>query len=82
MRPSQQAGEKPDTKPLLEVQDLSVRIDLDEGTIKPLNGISFRIHTGQAVGIVGESGCGKTMASNALLRILPRAAQITSGQMH
>jgi oligopeptide/dipeptide ABC transporter ATP-binding protein len=67
--------------PLLEVDDLSVRIDRDEGVVRPLNGVSFRIDAGQSVGIVGESGCGKTMAANALLRILPRSAVITSGYM-
>jgi peptide/nickel transport system ATP-binding protein len=50
--------------------------------VRPLNGVSFRIRAGQSIGIVGESGCGKTMASNALLRILPPAAQITSGHIH
>lgn len=68
--------------PLLDVQNLSLRIDRDEGAVRPLNGVSFRIHAGQSVGIVGESGCGKTMTANALLRILPRAAQITSGHIH
>ncbi|NKB72716.1 MAG: ATP-binding cassette domain-containing protein [Candidatus Latescibacteria bacterium] len=68
--------------PLLEVDDLSVRIDGDEGVVRPLNGVSFRIDAGQSVGIVGESGCGKTMTSNALLRILPAAAEITSGHMN
>ncbi len=67
--------------PLIDVVDLSVVIDRDEGVVRPLNGVSFRIAQGQAVGIVGESGCGKTMTSNALLRILPPAAEITSGQM-
>ena len=68
--------------PLLEVQNLSVRIDRDEGVVRPLNGVSFCICAGQSVGIVGESGCGKTMAANALLRILPPAAQITSGHIY
>lgn len=68
-------------EPLLEVSDLRVRIERDTGVVRPLNGVSFRIHQGQSVGIVGESGCGKTMASNALLRILPRRAQITAGTM-
>ena len=69
------------TSPLLDVHDLSVRITRDEGVVRPLNGVSFRINTGQAVGIVGESGCGKTMTSNALLQILPPAAEITSGHI-
>ncbi len=67
--------------PLLEVRDLRVRIERDTGVVRLLNGVSFRIHEGQSVGIVGESGCGKTMASNALLRILPRRAEITGGSM-
>ena len=66
---------------LLDVRDLSVRIDRDEGVVRPLNGVSFRLRAGQSVGIVGESGCGKTMTANALLRILPVGATITSGQM-
>ena len=49
------------TSTLLDVHDLSVRITRDEGVVRPLNGVSFRINAGQAVGIVGESGCGKTM---------------------
>ena len=68
-------------KPLLQVQDLSVRIDRDEGVTRPLNGVSFSVSSGQSVGIVGESGCGKTMTSNAILRILPTGAQITSGHI-
>ena len=66
---------------LLEVRDLRVRIERDTGAVRPLNGVSFAIRAGQSVGIVGESGCGKTMASNALLRILPRRSEITSGSM-
>ncbi len=66
---------------LLDVRDLSVLIERDEGTVRPLNGVSFCVRAGQSIGIVGESGCGKTMTSNALLRILPAAAKITSGQM-
>ena len=67
--------------PLLEVKDLSVRIRRDTGMVRPLNGVSFRLEEGQSVAMVGESGCGKTMAANALLRILPRASEITSGQI-
>lgn len=70
-----------DTEALLEVRDLRVRIERDTGVVHPLNGVSFRVHQGQSVGIVGESGCGKTMASNALLRILPRRAEITDGSI-
>jgi oligopeptide/dipeptide ABC transporter ATP-binding protein len=71
----------PGEGPLLEVRDLRVRIPRDTGEVRPLNGVSFQVREGQAVGIVGESGCGKTMASNALLRILPKNAEITGGDM-
>ncbi len=74
-------NERHGAEPLLEVLDLRVRIERDTGLVHPLNGVSFRIQEGQSVGIVGESGCGKTMASNALLRILPRRAEITHGSM-
>ena len=75
-----QTGQPPRLS-LLEVRDLSVVIDRAEGVVRPLNGVSFSIAAGQAVGIVGESGCGKTMTANALLRILPPAGQITAGQI-
>ena len=67
--------------PLLEVRGLEVRIERDTGVVRPLNGVSFRVEEGQSVAIVGESGCGKTMAANALLRILPRSSEITGGEM-
>ena len=66
---------------ILDISELAVNISRDEGEISPLNGVSLRVKSGQAVGIVGESGCGKTMTSNALLQILPVGAEITSGQM-
>ena len=67
---------------LLRVEDLSVLIERDEGIVKPLNGVNFRVQAGQSIGIVGESGCGKTMTSNALLRILPPGSRITHGRMN
>ena len=69
------------TSPLLNVHDLSVRITRDEGVVRPLNGVSFRINTGQAVGIVGESGCGKTMTSN-LAKALDDAQHIAISAVH
>ena len=74
-------GRTASREPLLEVRDLEVRIERDTGVVRPLNGVSFRVEEGQSVAIVGESGCGKTMAANALLRILPRSSEITGGEM-
>src|SRR5262249_17736192 len=64
---------------LLSVDDLKVEFWTDRGTIHAVNGISFEIASGETLGIVGESGCGKSVTSLALLGILPRAGRIASG---
>ncbi len=65
---------------ILDVTDLAVRFDLDEGTVRAVNGVDFSLAPGRSIGIVGESGCGKTITAYSLLRILPRTATITSGR--
>ncbi len=66
---------------MIEVEDLFLRFYRDEGVIKPLNGVSFQIPTGKSIGVVGESGCGKTMTAYSLLRILPRGGEIVRGAL-
>ena len=69
------------TAPLLDIADLSVTFKLDEGTIRPLDGVSFSIQPRQIVGLIGESGCGKSVTAQAILRILPTTATIVSGSI-
>ncbi|MEP7225112.1 MAG: ATP-binding cassette domain-containing protein, partial [Actinomycetota bacterium] len=64
---------------LLDVQDLKVEFWTARGTIYAVNGVSFDVAPGETLGIVGESGCGKSVTSLALLGILSRAGKVTSG---
>jgi oligopeptide/dipeptide ABC transporter ATP-binding protein len=65
--PSKRRGEV-----LLDVQDLSVEFDTEAGVVRAVDGVSFTVHGGQTLGIVGESGCGKSVTALSILRLLPR----------
>jgi peptide/nickel transport system ATP-binding protein len=60
-----------DAKVILETKDLKVYFKLDEGLLKAVDGIDLVIKKGKTLGIVGESGCGKSVTSQAILRIVP-----------
>ncbi len=67
--------------PLLVVDDLTTHFRLESGWVKAVDGVSFRLDDGEALGIVGESGCGKTTTALSLIRVLPSNARIKSGSV-
>jgi len=66
---------------LLEVRDLKVEFNIRGGVIKAVDGLTFDIKRGQTVGIIGESGCGKSVTARAIMRMIPRPGRITGGQI-
>jgi peptide/nickel transport system ATP-binding protein len=69
------------TEPLLEVKDLHTHFFLDQGIVKAVDGVDFTVMRGQTVGIVGESGCGKSVMARSILRIVPPPGRVVEGQM-
>jgi peptide/nickel transport system ATP-binding protein len=63
--------------PLLEVSELSVRFRTDRGPVHAVDRMSFTLQEGEVLGLVGESGCGKSVTAMSLLRLLPPSAEIS-----
>jgi peptide/nickel transport system ATP-binding protein len=66
---------------VLRVRDLSVRYRDRDTVVQAIDGVSFTLHRGEALGVVGESGCGKSTLAKALLKLLPRNAEVTGGSV-
>jgi len=66
---------------LLEVHDLYVEFKTSRGQLKALNGMTFTMQAREVFGLVGETGCGKTVTGLSILRLLPRSAAITGGDV-
>ena len=67
--------------PLLIVDDLRVHFGLESGSVHAVDGVSFSLQYGEALGIAGESGCGKTTTALSLVRLLPANATVVSGSV-
>ena len=68
------------SSPLLEVRDLRVQVSAEAGPLDAVRGLSFTLGRGETLGLVGESGCGKSLTALALMGLLPEGAQ-ASGQL-
>jgi oligopeptide/dipeptide ABC transporter ATP-binding protein len=67
--------------PLLEVEDLTVHYALPNGRVEAVRGVNLRLDDGEALGIAGESGCGKTTTALSLVRLLPPNGRIVGGSV-
>ena len=68
--------------PLLEIRNLSVAFEVDEGEVQALDGVSLDVSQGQTLGVVGESGCGKSVTALSVMRLLPKPmGKVLSGDI-
>src|SRR4051794_28823428 len=67
--------------PLLKIDDLRTEIRLTRSVVHALDGVSLTVDRGETLGIVGESGCGKTMTALSVMRLLPPGGHVVSGQI-
>ena len=66
---------------ILTVDDLHMHFRIEKRTVKAVNGVSFRVRRGKTLGLVGESGCGKSVTALSVMRLLPKMARIVDGSM-
>jgi oligopeptide/dipeptide ABC transporter ATP-binding protein len=71
-----------DRKALLEVKNLKTYFNTDDGVVKAVDGVSFHINPGEVLGLVGESGCGKSVTSLSILRLIGISGSIEEGTIH
>jgi len=67
--------------PLLEVKDLKTYFDVDEGVIQAVDGVTFSVHREETLGLIGESGCGKSVTAMSVLRIVPSPGRAAGGKI-
>src|SRR5258705_2237157 len=65
--------------PLLSVRNLKTYFAQDEGTVKAVDGVNLELYPGATLGVVGESGCGKSVTARSILRIVDRPGRIVDG---
>lgn len=71
-----------DTKPLLEVKNLKTYFYTEDGVVRAVDGVNFEIYPGEVLGIVGESGCGKSVTSLSIMRLIGVPGKIVEGEIN
>jgi len=66
---------------MLEIKNLKIRFNTYDGVVKALEGVNLEVKEGEVFGIVGETGCGKSVTSYSLMQLLPRTAEIVAGEI-
>ena len=66
---------------LLEVKDLKTYFYTDEGVVKSVDGVSFSVDKGETLGVVGESGCGKSITSMSIMQLIGKPGKIVNGEI-
>ncbi len=74
-------SEQSEGRPLLTVQDLRTSFFTDEGEVPAVDGVSFSVSKGKTLGLVGESGCGKSVTSLSIMRLLNEPGRIVGGEV-
>jgi oligopeptide/dipeptide ABC transporter ATP-binding protein len=68
-------------EPVLQVTDLHTQFFTDDGVVQAVNGVSFDLNEGESLGIVGESGCGKSMTALSIMGLVPEPGRVVSGEI-
>ena len=68
-------------KPLLEVKNLKTYFYTEDGTVRAVDGVNFDVYPGEVVGLVGESGCGKSVTSLSIMRLISKPGKVEEGEI-
>jgi len=69
------------SEPLLEIKNLKVEFDVRDGIVHAVDGVTFTINRGETLGVIGESGCGKSITAKTVMRMVPKPGKIPEGEI-
>jgi len=67
--------------PLLDIKNLKTYFYTEEGVVRAVDGVDLRVYPGEIIGLVGESGCGKSVTSLSIMRLISTPGKITDGEI-